>query len=62
MSAILSAILWFVLGGLCTVVGFLGWVTKQIHENPKLRETFTDPKNNNEVADMLEDFFYGKKN
>lgn len=61
MSAILSAILWFVLGGICTMVGFLGWTAWMLHKDPKNRETFCNPEDRYETADFIENFFYGKK-
>lgn len=61
MSAILSAIIWFALGGLCTIVGLLGWVAWMIHKDPKNRETFCNPEDRYETADFIENFFYGNK-
>lgn len=61
MSAILSAILWFVLGGICTMVGFLGWTAWMLHKDPKNRETFCNPEDRYETADWIEGLFYDKK-
>lgn len=35
MSEILSAILWFILGAVCALVGVLKWCAWMIHKDPK---------------------------
>lgn len=61
MSEILSAILWFILGVVCALVGIFKWCAWMIHKDPKNRETICNPEDRYETADWLESFFYGNK-
>lgn len=61
MSEILSAILWFILGAVCALVGALKWCAWMIHKGPKNREAFCNPKDRYETANWIENFFYGNK-
>lgn len=61
MGSIISAILWFVLGAVCGILGLFALVAYKMHTDKTYRKCLTDPKELEEVADGIEKFFYSKK-
>lgn len=61
MSEILSAIIWFILGAICALVGVIKWMRSDDPQRSKNRETFCNPEDRYETADWMENFFYGNK-
>lgn len=60
MEAILTAILWFLLGAIVAITGLFRFVAFMVHNDEDYKNEVVDKKIMAEARDGIEKFFYGK--